>query len=102
MDALIQLDQQLFHIINHDWQNAFLDAVLPYWRDKKTWIPLYVLLAVFVVYKFKIKGLYFILALVLTVGVADTMSSKVLKQNVKRLRRCNNMDLPFEVRACDG
>jgi len=44
MESLIQLDEQLFHIINHDWQNAFLDAVLPYWRDKKTWIPLYVLL----------------------------------------------------------
>jgi len=102
MESLIQLDEQLFHIINHDWQNAFLDAVLPYWRDKKTWIPLYVLLAVFVVYKFKIKGLYFVLALALTVGVADMMSSKVLKQNVKRLRPCNNAELPFEVRAFDG
>lgn len=97
MTSLLALDEQLFHIINGDWQNPFLDAVMPLWRDKKTWIPLYILLAGFVFYRFKIKGLYLILALVLTVGVADTVSSQFIKKTVKRVRPCNDGTLPFDV-----
>lgn len=105
MTNLIQFDEYLFHIINYDWQNPFLDAVMPYWRDKKTWIPLYLFLAIFSIYKFKIKGLYLILAIALTVGVADTVSSKIIKKSVKRIRPCNDATLDFEVRivhTCGG
>lgn len=102
LDQLLALDQALFLLINGDWHPNWLDAVMPYWRDKKTWIPLYVLLAGFLGYRFRWRGLYLILAVALTVGVADTISSKVVKKSVKRLRPCNEPALQTEVNIVDG
>lgn len=93
MTSLLQLDEYLFYIINKDWQNPFLDAIMPIWREKSTWIFLYVFLAVFVIYKFKIKGLYLILTLALLVGVCDNVSSQLIKKNVRRVRPCNDATL---------
>ncbi len=98
MINLLQFDEQLFHIINNDWHNAFLDAIMPAWREKKTWIPLYVMIAAFAIIKFKIKGLYFLIAIALTVGIADNVSSQLIKKNVKRIRPCNDATLQEEVR----
>ena len=67
MEAILEFDQTIFFLINNDGHNSFLDAIMPYWRDKYTWIPFYLALAIFVIYKFKAKGLYLILALALTV-----------------------------------
>ena len=97
LSNLISWDESLFHLLNGIWTNPILDEVMPWWRDKKTWIPLYVALAGFSVYRFRLKGLFFILGVLLTVGVADTVSSKIMKPSFERLRPCNNTELPFEV-----
>lgn len=102
MEQLLQLDQELFFLINGEWHLPLLDEVMPYWRDKKFWIPLYVVLAGFLVYKFRLKGLYFILAVVLTVGIADTVSSKVVKKSVQRVRPCNDVEIKDEVELLAG
>lgn len=90
MESILHLDEQLFYLINNGWQNPFFDAIMPIWREKSTWIPLYVLLAVFIVYRFKIKGLYLILALGLLIGISDNLSSQLIKKNVRRIRPCND------------
>lgn len=105
METLLQLDQTLFFIINNDWHNSFLDAIMPHWRDKYTWIPLYLFLAIFVGYRFRIRGLYWVLFLALTVGVADTVSSKIIKKSVQRVRPCNDQQIQSEVKLlvrCGG
>jgi undecaprenyl-diphosphatase len=102
MTEILQLDEQLFHLINHDWHVSWLDSIMPIWRDKKTWIPLYLFLAIFAVVRFKLKGVWWILALILTVGVADATSSHLIKKNVKRLRPCNDPDMKEEVELLAG
>ncbi|MCH2081485.1 MAG: phosphatase PAP2 family protein [Saprospiraceae bacterium] len=97
MEAILEFDQTIFFLINNDGHNSFLDAIMPYWRDKYTWIPFYLALAIFVIYKFKAKGLYLILALALTVGIADTISSKIIKKSVQRLRPCNDTQINQQV-----
>ena len=97
MTELIQFDQWLFHIINGEWHNPFLDAVLPFWRTKEFWIPLYLLLAGFVVWKFRKRAFIFLVAAALTVTVSDTISSKVVKTSVQRLRPCNDEMIREEV-----
>lgn len=97
MEQLIAADQFLFELINVKAHNAFLDWVMPVWREKSTWIPLYIALAAFVGYKYRLQGLYLILTLALTVGLADTISSKVIKPTVQRLRPCNDLKLKDEV-----
>lgn len=90
MESLLHWDEQIFHLINSGWQNPFLDAIMPVWREKSTWIPLYILLAGFAVYRFKIKGLFLIMALGLLVGISDNVSSQLIKKNVRRIRPCND------------
>lgn len=99
---LLDLDTRLFEWINGSWHHPWLDWLFPWWREKLTWVPLYVLLAGFSAFKFRLKALGFILALVLAVGLADTVSSKLLKPAVHRLRPCNTPELKEEVRLLTG
>jgi undecaprenyl-diphosphatase len=98
MESLITWDQHLFEFINNVWTNPLLDTVFPDWRDKKTWYPLYLFIIIFSIYKFKLKGLFFVLAVILSIGLADLCSSQLLKKNVKRLRPCNDIEMKDDVR----
>jgi undecaprenyl-diphosphatase len=88
--ALIALDQSLFHTMNGQWRLAILDAIAPLWREKTFWIPLYVVLATLALWSFRRRGFYLLLAAGLCVGIADMSSSRLIKQNVQRLRPCND------------
>lgn len=97
MSDILSLDQTIFQFINGDLANPVLDWIMPWWRDKKTWIPVYLILAVFLVFKFKKDGAILLLATILTVGVADLASSKGMKPTFKRLRPCNEMAMEGKV-----
>ncbi len=97
MSTLIELDQELFFIINQNWQNAFFDAVLAYWRNKYFWIPLYLFMLSFILINLKWKGWYMILGIALTIGIADTTSSKLIKPTIKRLRPCRDLEIKDQV-----
>lgn len=98
MTELLEFDRALFFLINDAGHNAWLDALMPFWRDRFFWIPLYVALASFVVWKFgTAKGAFFILAVIVAAGVADLTSSRLIKQNVERLRPCNEPEIKEEV-----
>ena len=105
MTELLQLDQALFFIINGEWHNGFLDAIMPYWRSKLFWSPLYVFLLFYVLMNFRIKGIYFILMVAAVITVADTTSSKIIKKNVQRIRPCNDVAIKENVQLlvrCGG
>ncbi len=102
IQTLLDWDTRLFELINGSWHHPWLDWIFPWWREKLTWVPLYVLLAGFSAFKFRVKALWFIMALVLAVGLADTVSSKLLKPAVHRLRPCNTPELKEEVRLLSG
>lgn len=89
-DTLLQLDRYLFHLINHDLGNQFFDWIMPWLRNAKFWIPLYVFIVTFSIWRFKKQGLLIILLLVLTVGTADFTSASLIKKTVKRIRPCND------------
>lgn len=105
MSELLQLDQALFFLINGDWHNSFLDAIMPYWRNKLFWSPLYIFLLFYVVLNFKLKGFYFILMVAAVLAISDTTSSKIIKKSVERIRPCNDENLKNEVQLlvkCGG
>ncbi len=105
MEALlIDWDHTLFEFINSGISNPFFDAVLPLLREKLVWIPLYIFLFAFLLLNFGRKGYWLILMLVVTVGISDLMSSKVIKPWVERARPCHDghTDLHVELRARCG
>lgn len=96
-EQLLILDQTLFFLINQSLDIEVLNWLLPYWRTKETWIPLYVLIIFFSIYQFKKAGIFLILAALLTIGITDTVSNRVVKKTVQRLRPCNQPELKQRV-----
>ncbi len=106
LQSLLELDRSMFHFVNSTLHNGFLDYLMPILRDKTTWIPLYLIILGWVTMRFKTKGLIYALALVFTVAVADTTSSKIIKKTVQRVRPCNdnavNKDMKLLVHCGGG
>lgn len=95
---MIAFDEFLFQLINQEWHNSLLDSVLPIWRNKLFWLPLYVFIASFLLINFKKKGFFLILALAATIGISDTVSSKWIKKTVQRPRPCHEAAFKPETR----
>lgn len=89
-DFLLQLDRHLFYWINHDLANPVFDYVLPHLRNPKFWIPLYVLVTAFCLWRYKTTGIAIILGIALSAGVADFTSARIYKPLVGRLRPCQD------------
>ncbi|HAL82143.1 MAG TPA: phosphatase PAP2 family protein [Mucilaginibacter sp.] len=89
-DQLLQLDRHLFYFINHDLSNPFFDWIMPYLRNPKCWIPLYVFIIGFCIWKFKKQGIVIIILLALAAGFADFTSASIIKPLVKRVRPCRD------------
>ena len=90
MEYLIALDESIFILINRSWQNTFFDWLLPYWRNKYFWLPLYLVLLYFLFTKIGKKSVWILLFLGLTVAASDLTSSFLIKENVERIRPCND------------
>lgn len=98
LEALLQLDQILFSFINQELANPFLDFLMPYWREKTTWIPLYIVILVYAFLKLHWKkALLFVVCIAATVGIADQVSSQWIKKNVERLRPCKTEALDDDI-----
>ncbi|HZY39373.1 MAG TPA: phosphatase PAP2 family protein [Mucilaginibacter sp.] len=90
-DFLLQFDRHVFHFINHDLANPFFDAVMPWLRTPKNWIPLYIVIIALCVWKFKKAGLVIVVLMALSAGFADFTSAQLVKPLVKRVRPCRDV-----------
>lgn len=90
MNFVVELDQSLFYLINSGWTNEVLDFVLPLARNRYVWYPMYVSVITWILLHFGYpKGGVLILGLLSCVILADTISSKVMKEFIGRTRPCN-------------
>lgn len=104
LDQLIHLDQELFFLINQSHLYWF-DSIMPYFRHKIFWAPLYIFIITFLIWNFPRNGLLMILFVVLTIGVSDTVSSQWIKKTVQRSRPCNDAVIKDQVKLrirCGG
>jgi len=90
-DHLLQLDRHLFYWINHDLANPFFDSIMPWLRSPKNWIPLYIFIIGFCLWKFKKQGITIIIFIALSAGFADFTSASIIKPLVKRDRPCRDV-----------
>lgn len=90
MDYLINLDESIFLLINRTAQNTFFDWLLPLWRNKYFWIPAYLIFSGLLITKVGKKSLWIFLFLGLTIATSDLTSSFLIKENVERIRPCND------------
>lgn len=99
MNWLQVADASAFHWINTTLSNPVFDALLPWFREKWFWAPLYLFLAAFAWHNYGAKrGWIFVAGLIIAAGLADFTSSTLIKKNVQRLRPCNDPAIQESVR----
>ena len=85
LEYLKNIDTQLLLFINGH-HNSFWDAVMWQLSSKLFWVPFYVILLAYLIYKYKKHSWILILSIVLVVVLADQVSSHLIKHLVERLR----------------
>jgi len=92
-EIIVLLDYTVWYYLNTVWHNAFLDTVIPYFRNQWTWVPLYLFLLVFMLQNFKRTGIIWCLFFLGTFAISDQLSAHVLKEIFVRIRPCNDPNL---------
>ena len=92
-EILVYIDYTTWYYLNTVWQNDFLDAVVPYFRNQWTWAPLYLFLLVFMLKNFRYRGLMWCVFFLATFALSDQLSAHLLKGIFMRIRPCNNPQL---------
>jgi len=102
MKQLLSYDQHLFKLINYEWSNAFFDWLMPWLRNSEMWYPLYLFLVLLVIINFKKSGWWWLIFAAGTVILTDFVSSGIIKNNIIRLRPCNEPDIASWVKVLVG
>ena len=98
MDHLLQFDFTVFQFIHQNLSNSFFDILMPFLKNRYTWVPLYVFILLFSFFNMNWKkAISFIVLLLLTVILSDTLSSQFIKKSVKRTRPCHEVVLKNQV-----
>lgn len=85
LEKLNTLDTQLFLWLNSH-HSPFMDKVMWFISGKEEWLPLYLIIVGFIIYKYRWKSIYVFVAVGLFVTLADQISTNVFKEGIKRLR----------------
>ncbi len=102
MNQLLTFDKYFFKVINNYWSNTFFDWLMPWLRNSEMWYPLYLFLILFIVINYKKTGWIWLLFALGTVILCDFVSSKIIKENIIRLRPCNEPDIASWVHVLVG
>lgn len=101
-ERLIQLDRDLFKLVNERWSWPALDGLMMGLRNPLAWIPLYAFVLIWLLRRHRALAWQFILASLLTVAVTDFVSASVLKPLFLRLRPCADPVLQPVIRSLVG
>lgn len=88
LESLIRTDQQWLLWLNGHHSPLF-DWLMYAASGRFEWIPLYIVILVFIIRKYRWKSLWIILAIVILVTLTD-QAGNLLKNSVKRLRPCRD------------
>lgn len=91
MESLLNVDLEVFKIIN-GLDLGILENVLVIFRNKLTWVPLYLGLIGWMIYLWKRNAWVPVLFSVLVVTCSDFTSSKMIKESVERPRPCHTLE----------
>jgi undecaprenyl-diphosphatase len=88
-ELVLQFDYRWFVLLNQAWTWDIFDLVMPYWRDKWTWLPLYTLLLTYLLLRMRPVAPQLLLAIAVTTTGSEALSSHLVKPAVERPRPCH-------------
>ncbi len=86
------LDIKLFFLINNGTQNRFFDILMPFITEPRNWWPLIVPVVIGLLGWGGKKGRVAVIVILVSVGLSDYTTGKVLKYIIGRLRPCNVLE----------
>jgi undecaprenyl-diphosphatase len=92
IEFLKQLDTGIFLFLN-SLHSPFWDKVMWFVSGRMEWIPLYLVLAGWVVYKFRWRSVTIIIFAALLIIISDQTSVHLFKELFHRPRPCKNIDI---------
>lgn len=104
MNSLIELDQQFFLWLNSH-HASWLDTAMLWITGREMWIPFYVALVGWLIYKQQKDALWTVIAIIVAVALADQVTSGLMKPFFERLRPCHEpsvASLAHLVGGCGG
>ena len=88
LEVLLTWDERLFVVLNERWTSAILDRVLPWVTDARNYTIPFILGALAVLIAWRLRGLRFLTLAVLSVVIADAISTHLFKHVFWRTRPC--------------
>ena len=101
IDSLVAIDEALFLFLNglhQDWLDPVMFAI----SGKLEWIPLYIFIIVWLIYKYKKTGFFALVGLIVAVTLADQITSGFMKPFFGRLRPTHDPELKDLVYIING
>ncbi len=92
LDRLINMDINLFLWLNSH-HSPFWDHIMWFVSGKIEWIPLYLVLLIFVIQRFKWQSISIVIAVIIAITLADQLAVKVFKEVFERLRPSHNPEI---------
>jgi len=101
LETLTSIDRTLFLFIN-ELHHPILDGIMIVITSKLIWIPLYLGIIGFLVYRYGKKAITLVLMFVLMIVAVDQFCTQVLKPSFERLRPCHASDLQPYIHTPNG
>ena len=92
LEALQSIDTDLFLFLN-GLHSPFWDQVMWWISEKVNWIPLYVLIVGYLVYRFRWKAVVILILTALLITLSDQLSVHLFKDVFRRLRPSHNEEI---------
>lgn len=93
MEEILELDRKLFLELNGSYHNPWLDQLMMFLSSTGAWIPLYIFLLYLIIRHFKKDSWMVLLAVALTIGLADQITSSLMKPFFERLRPTHDPEI---------
>ena len=92
MEEILELDKKIFLELN-SYHNPWLDQVMMFFTSTMAWLPLYLVLLYILVKIYKQQVWLVLLAVALTILLADQITSSIMKPFFARLRPSHDPEL---------
>lgn len=92
LNWILELDTQLFLFINSTLANPVTDLLMPFITEGDNWLPIYVILFIWLLIKGGKEGRITFIILIIGVILTDQISATYIKEWVGRLRPCKTLE----------
>lgn len=97
MEEILELDREIFLELNSSFHNPWLDQLMMFLSTTTAWIPLYLFLLYLLIKNYGKRTWLILLAVALTILLADQITSSIMKPFFERLRPSHEPSLAERV-----